>query len=82
MPSVKARICIAENGSISGHTLGHVTAGEYETVIPLPSFSGRPSRDVRLARMLAIADHCAALPVLDSRSPEEILGYDDNGLPH
>lgn len=28
-----------------------------------------------------IAQHCAALPVLDTRSPEEILGYDDHGLP-
>jgi len=29
-----------------------------------------------------IALHCARLPVLDSRTPEEILGYDDHGLPH
>ncbi len=29
-----------------------------------------------------IALHCAALPVLDSRRPEEILGYDELGLPH
>jgi len=28
-----------------------------------------------------IALHCARLPVLDSRSPEEILGYDEHGLP-
>jgi len=28
-----------------------------------------------------IARHCAALPVLDARSPDEILGYDQNGLP-
>lgn len=28
-----------------------------------------------------LAVHCAGLPVLDHRSPEEILGYDDNGLP-
>jgi antitoxin VapB len=29
-----------------------------------------------------IAEHCASLPVLDKRSTEEILGYDENGLPH
>jgi antitoxin VapB len=29
----------------------------------------------------AIALHCASLPILDDRSPEEILGYDENGLP-
>lgn len=29
-----------------------------------------------------IAEHCASLPVLDGRSAEEILGYDESGLPH
>ena len=28
-----------------------------------------------------IALHCAALPVLDARSDEDILGYDEHGLP-
>jgi antitoxin VapB len=28
-----------------------------------------------------IARHCARLPVLDSRAPEVILGYDEHGLP-
>ena len=29
----------------------------------------------------AIADDCSSLPVIDDRSPDEILGYDENGLP-
>ncbi len=29
----------------------------------------------------AIALHCAALPVLDPRSAEEIIGYDERGVP-
>jgi antitoxin VapB len=29
-----------------------------------------------------IALHCAALPLHDRRSAEEILGYGDDGLPH
>ena len=28
-----------------------------------------------------IAAHCAALPVQDDRTPEQILGYDEHGLP-
>lgn len=28
-----------------------------------------------------IADHCSSLPVLDTRSANEILGYDEIGLP-
>ena len=29
----------------------------------------------------AIRTRCSELPVLDTRSPEEILGYDENGVP-
>lgn len=28
-----------------------------------------------------IARHCAALPVRDVRTPDEIIGYDEHGLP-
>lgn len=28
-----------------------------------------------------IARRCAALPVLDTRTPDEIIGYDEHGLP-
>jgi len=36
----------------------------------------------RRARELEeIAAHCASLPVRDARTPEEILGYDQRGLP-
>jgi antitoxin VapB len=28
-----------------------------------------------------IAEHCASLPVLDNRTADEILGYDESGLP-
>ena len=40
---------------------------------------GRPAN---LADELeAIARRCDALPILDHRSADEILGYDENGLP-
>jgi hypothetical protein len=29
----------------------------------------------------AIALHCAALPVRDDRAADDILGYDEDGLP-
>lgn len=43
-------------------------------------------RRERIQRPLAdelddIARRCAALPVLDQRPAEEILGYDEHGLP-
>ncbi|MHB1526052.1 MAG: type II toxin-antitoxin system VapB family antitoxin [Candidatus Dormibacteria bacterium] len=33
------------------------------------------------AELTTIARRCAALPVLDARPEEEILGYDEHGLP-
>jgi antitoxin VapB len=41
----------------------------------------------RIERPLAaelddIARRCASLPVRDDRSPDEILGYGENGVPH
>ena len=40
----------------------------------------KADRDL-VRRLNAIAKECAALPELDSRSAEEIIGYDENGLP-
>jgi antitoxin VapB len=32
-----------------------------------------------LERIREIGRHCAALPDIDTRSPDEIIGYDENG---
>lgn len=32
-------------------------------------------------KILTIGKHCAALPLLDSRSPDQLLGYNEEGLP-
>jgi antitoxin VapB len=43
---------------------------------------GETARPHRLAdRLDEIADHCAALPVLSDRSIDDILSYDDRGMP-
>ena len=34
-----------------------------------------------MERLLEISDRCAALLVLDLRSDEDIIGYDEHGLP-
>ena len=41
----------------------------------------RQGRTMRLADQLEeLAQACAALPDLDGRSPDEIVGYDENGM--
>ncbi len=37
-----------------------------------------PLRD----ELRAIRERCAKLPVLDDRAPEQILGYNEHGLPY
>ena len=44
------------------------------------SAAGQAEEDL-VTRLDAIARHCGALPVLRRRSEEEILGYDERGLP-
>jgi antitoxin VapB len=41
----------------------------------------RRGDSARLAdELMEIGRHCAALPDLDPRSPDEIVGYDENGM--
>lgn len=35
----------------------------------------------RLRRLMRLADEMARLPTLDTRSADEIIGYDEHGLP-
>jgi antitoxin VapB len=65
------------------------TTGETITVAVLVAIRERLEREERrrlnkaalLEEIRAISHHCASLPVLDTRSEDEILGYDENGIP-
>jgi antitoxin VapB len=43
--------------------------------------SGRVGEEDLADELMKIGKRCAALPVLDPRSPDEILGYDEHGIP-
>lgn len=42
---------------------------------------GRASEVSLADELVEIGERCAVLPVLDARTPDEILGYDQHGLP-
>jgi antitoxin VapB len=42
---------------------------------------GPESAEARFEAAMRIAERAAARPVLDHRTPDEILGYDERGLP-
>jgi len=52
-----------------------------ETILRKPVNPTEPTPQERLSAMMEISRHCAALPELDPRSANEIVGYDENGLP-
>jgi antitoxin VapB len=65
------------------------TTGETITVAVIIAMRERLAREERkrqntdalLEEVRAISHHCASLPVLDTRTDDEILGYDENGIP-
>jgi antitoxin VapB len=42
---------------------------------------GTKSTDSLQEELATIRRRCSRLPILDPRSPDEILGYDDRGVP-
>ena len=53
-------------------------AREAGVVAPDPT---APRTRIDMARVQAIIDRCASRPVLDERPADDILGYDEHGLP-
>lgn len=46
----------------------------------LQKLRGRKMKDNFVEKIMEISRRCAALPTLDDRTPDEILGYDEKGL--
>lgn len=47
----------------------------------LERLRGMAPAEARLQAILRISERAAARPVIDDRTDEEILGYDEDGLP-
>ena len=58
---------LTPGGSVWTLTNGHITRGG--------------DIEKRKAAILEVVKQIRALPILDGRTDEEILGYDENGLP-
>ncbi|HOO51959.1 MAG TPA: type II toxin-antitoxin system VapB family antitoxin [Alphaproteobacteria bacterium] len=70
-----------EIASLTGHNLTATIIEALEE--KLERIKGSRKSDTDLADVLAISRRCSALPDLDLRSPDEILGYDGHGVnPH
>ena len=48
----------------------------------LERIQGAPTYEQKLAAIRRITAQAASLPLLDDRTPDEIIGYDEHGLPN
>ena len=81
MTIVTTRIRIGPSGTISGRAKG-LPPGEHDaqiTLLDAPAVTSPRKADELLARVRAIQAEVARLPILDARSPDEILGYNEHG---
>jgi antitoxin VapB len=70
---------VRELASITGEGVTTVIRKSVEE--RLQRVRSRESGSSVAAQLMEIGAHCAALPDLDRRGADEILGYDENGLP-
>jgi antitoxin VapB len=73
-----ARLVAGKSGKTLEEVLKEALEARAREVGIAPKDAGRkPS----VERMMAISERFAGHPVLDSRTPEEIIGYDQFGVP-
>jgi antitoxin VapB len=60
-----------------------ITQGLITTLRERPARERRKDEAIEslIEKIMGIGRHCAALPLLNGRSPDESIGYDKHGLP-
>jgi antitoxin VapB len=80
MRAIKLYSCIERDHTLSVRLPEDVAEGPAEVIVLVPE-DREPSARPLVDELDAIALPCASLPVLDDRTADEILGYDERGLP-
>jgi len=79
---IRTRLHIAPDGTITGRAPHGVSPGNHDAIILEATYPPRPLPADAAAKVRAVQERIARLPVLDPRTPDEILGYGEDGLPH
>ena len=75
------------HGWLEQQAAAHRRSLSKEVIALLEKLRGKPdvpaklTPEERLAAIMEISRRCAALTELDPRSADEIIGYDENGIP-
>jgi hypothetical protein len=81
MTKIKTRISVRADGTLTGRAAG-LPAGEHDAEIVLlerDAGSAQLDANALLAHVRAIQAEIARLPVLDDRSADAIIGYNEDG---
>jgi hypothetical protein len=81
MTTVKTRIHVEPDGTLTGQA-HDLPVGDHDAeivVLENAQLAAEPNADTLLARVRAIQEEVARLPVRDKRSPDEIIGYNEQG---
>lgn len=70
-----------ELAELTGTSLTDAVKNALRVAVEREGRTKHHATDALVEDLDAIALHCAALPVLDSRAADAILGYDDQGAP-
>lgn len=77
---ILAHIRVSPDGTLTGSAPG-AAPGEHDAAIILSPAPRSPAAQAEaVAAIHAIQEAVARLPVLDPRSPDDIIGYNENGL--
>jgi len=82
--NTRVRYCALRGLEIPAHLLRNISNNRQVKVImllPETAETQQPSKPILKERLLDIAKRCAALPLLDPRTADEILGYDYHVMP-
>ena len=58
-----------------------IAAEAVKAGLPVSAPPRRKTTEEKIAAMMAITEEFARLPVLDARSADEIIGYNEHGVP-
>ena len=80
MRAIKLHGRVEKDHTLSIRLPEDITEGPAEVIVLVPEGRNRSGSPLA-AELDKIALHCSRLPARDSRTPDEILGYDEHGLP-
>lgn len=77
----KADKLARELAKVTGESLTEAVTNALEEQLKRKKRMTKAAQEARYRRVMQLLEEIDKLPVYDNRTPDEIIGYDENGLP-